>query len=97
MREPRLRRLEKRRVGGAGDDMQLAYELPRTASGKVYRFLPNPDAVPRLFLIGDAPDERNIAPENRQRIRRKPGYIRTSELVNIIVKKPGRKSNGRQA
>jgi hypothetical protein len=53
--------------------MQVAYELPRTASGKVYHFSPNPDAVPRLFLIGDAPDERNIAPEDRQRIRREPG------------------------
>ena len=73
MREPRLRRLEKRRVGGTGDDMQLAYELPRTASGKVYHYSPNPDAVPRLFLIGDAPDDRTIEPEDRERIRREPG------------------------
>lgn len=73
MREPRLRRLEKRRVGGTADNMKLAYELPRTASGKVYHYSPNPDAVPRLFLIGDAPEDRSISPENRERIRREPG------------------------
>jgi hypothetical protein len=53
--------------------MELSYPAPRSPSGKVYQYSPNPDAVPRLFLIGDAPDERAVAPEHHHRIRREPG------------------------
>lgn len=53
--------------------MELSYPVPRSPSGKVYQYSPNPDAVPRLFLLGDAPAERTIAAEHRQRIRREPG------------------------
>lgn len=55
--------------------MELSYPPPRSPSGKVYvyQYSPNPDAVPRLFLIGEAPDERIIAPEHGHRIRRSPG------------------------
>ena len=34
---------------------------------------PNPDAVPRLFLIGDAPEVRTIAANHEARIRLNPG------------------------
>lgn len=73
MRDFRFRRLERHRVGGTRDRMELSYPAPRSPSGKVYHYSPNPDAVPRLFLIGDAPDERSVAPEHRHRIRREPG------------------------
>lgn len=73
MKDFRLRRLERHRVGGSGDRMELSYPAPRSPSGKVYHYSPNPDAVPRLFLIGDAPDERQIASEHRPRLRREPG------------------------
>ena len=53
--------------------MELSYPLPRSPLGKVYRFSPNPDAVPRLFLIGSAPSGRQIRDEDRPRIRRAPG------------------------
>ena len=53
--------------------MELSYPRPRSPSGKVYQFSPNPDAVPRLFLIGSAPSERQIREEDRARIRRAPG------------------------
>lgn len=73
MRDFRFRRLEKHRVGGTRDRMELSYPVPRSPSGKAYQYSPNPDAAPRLFLIGDAPDERSIAAEYEARIRRQPG------------------------
>ncbi len=73
MTDLHLRRLERRRVGGTRDRMELSYRVPRSPSGKVYQFSPNPHAVPRLFLMGDAPSERKIADKNRSRIRRDPG------------------------
>jgi hypothetical protein len=53
--------------------MNFAYTVPQNPSGKVYQYSPNPDAAPRLFLIGDAPEDRKIADEHRPRIRRVPG------------------------
>lgn len=69
----RFRRLERRRTGGTRDQMQLSYPLPRSPSGKAYQYSPNPDAAPRLFLIGDAPEPRTVAEEHRLVIRREPG------------------------
>ena len=68
----RFRRLERRRTGGTRDQMQLSYPLPRSPSGKAYQYSPNPDAAPRLFLIGDAPEPRTVAEEHRLVIRREP-------------------------
>src|SRR5437660_512907 len=65
--------LERHKVGGTDDRMLLSVPLPRTASGKLYQYSPNPEAAPRLFLIGNAPEERSIADEHRPRIRRNPG------------------------
>ena len=73
MRNLRFRRLERHRVGGTRDNMTLSYPQSRTPSGKAYQYSPNPKAAPRLFLLGDAPEDRNITPENRSRIRREPG------------------------
>lgn len=73
MGDIRFPRLEKRRVGGTRDRMELAYPPPQSPSGKIYHYSPNLDAAPRLFLIGEAPEPRDIAPENRYRIRREPG------------------------
>jgi hypothetical protein len=53
--------------------MELAIPAPRSPSGKIYQYSPNPNAVPRLFQIGDAPPARAIAPEHAARIRRQPG------------------------
>ena len=53
--------------------MELSYPTPRSPSRKLYQWSPNPKAVPRLFLIGDAPDERQVSDRNRSRIRRVPG------------------------
>jgi hypothetical protein len=71
--EIRFRNLERHRVGGTSDRMTLGVPVPRSLSGKAYQYSPNSDAVPRLFLIGDAPAERTIAPEHLGRIRRQPG------------------------
>lgn len=69
----RLRQLEKYRVGGTYDQMQLSLPRPVSPSGKIYQYSPNPEATPRLFQIGDAPEERSVAEEHQHRIRREPG------------------------
>ena len=57
--------------------MKLSYPAPCSPSGKVYQFSPNPDAVPRLFLIGDVPSDRQVSGEYQARIRRTPGLDQT--------------------
>ena len=73
MKDFRFRRLERHRKGGARDRMELSYLAPRSPSGKVYQFSPNPAAVPRLFLIGGAPSGRQVPDEHKARTRRTPG------------------------
>jgi hypothetical protein len=53
--------------------MELSYPAPASPSGKMFQYSPNPEAVPRLFLIGDAPAERVIAEPHKSSIRRQPG------------------------
>lgn len=77
MSEFRLRRLESHRVGGVSDQMLLSYRAPQSPSGKVYRYSPNPEAVPRLFLIGEAPIDRVVPEALRARIRLEPGSTQT--------------------
>jgi len=52
--------------------MQLSIPIPKSPSGKIYRFCPLPDCEPNLFQIGDAPANQLIAPERMNLIRRKP-------------------------
>ena len=73
MKDLRFRQLEKYRVSGTRDRMQLSLPVPKSRSGKMYQYSPNPDATPRLFLIGEVPGDRSIAEEHRPRIRREPG------------------------
>jgi hypothetical protein len=71
--EFRFRKLERHRVGGTREKMTLAVPIPRSPTGKIYQYSPNPAAVPRLFQLSDAPAQRTIAPEHTSRIRRQPG------------------------
>lgn len=73
MDQMRFRRLERHKISGTRNEMVLSIPVPRTASGKIYQYSPNPEAAPRLFLIGDAPPERTILEDHRPRIRRDPG------------------------
>lgn len=77
MREFRLRRLEEHRLGSRDGKMLLSYPAPRSPSGKVYRYSPNPEAAPRLFLIGEAPAERTVPDELRSHVRLMPGSDHT--------------------
>jgi hypothetical protein len=43
----KFRNLERYRVGGTDSNMKLAIPLPRTPSGRAYRYSPNEDAHPR--------------------------------------------------
>ncbi len=77
MREFRFNRLERHRIGGTRDEMQLSVPIPKSPSGKVYRYSPYPDAAPRLFLLGDAPVERTVTDAQRARMRLEPGSAQT--------------------
>jgi hypothetical protein len=55
-----FRRLEKYKVGGTKGRMELDIPLPKSPSGKVYRWCPNEDCMPRLFLLGDAQRPENL-------------------------------------
>lgn len=49
----RFRNLEKYKTGGSGNNMTLGIPLPTTPDGRVYRYSPNENAHPRLFLLGN--------------------------------------------
>ena len=72
MKDLKFRQLEKYRSGGTRDLMELSLPLPKSPSGKFYQYSPNPEATPRLFLIGEAPEDRVIADEHGSRIWRDP-------------------------
>lgn len=66
----RFSRLEKYKVGGTKDKMELNFPLPKSPSGKAYRWCPDEDCMPRLFLLGDSerPEDLEVS-----QLRRAPG------------------------
>lgn len=70
MTDFRFRRLEKYKVGGTRNRMELQMPLPTSPSGKVYRWCPSEDCRPRLFLFGDAQRPENL---DVSEVRRNPG------------------------
>ncbi len=65
-----FKRLEKYKVGGTKDKMELNVPLPQSPTGKVYRWCPNEECTPRLFLLGDAKRPENL---DVSQLRRLPG------------------------
>jgi hypothetical protein len=70
MSDFQFKRLEKYKVGGTKDKMELSVPLPQSISGKVYRWCPNNVCVPRLFLLGNAQIPENL---DVNKLRRAPG------------------------
>ncbi len=70
MSDFRFKRLEKYKIGGTKDKMELNIPLPKSASGKIYRWCPNEDCTPRLFLLGDTQLQENL---DIIKLRRAPG------------------------
>lgn len=66
----RFTRLEKYKVGGTRGTMELNIPLPTSPSGKVYRWCPNEECTPRLFLLGNTQMSEIL---EGSRIRRLPG------------------------
>lgn len=66
----RFTRLEKYKVGGTKGNMELNIPLPKSPSGKIYRWCPNQECTPRLFLLGNAQPPETL---DGSRIRRAPG------------------------
>jgi hypothetical protein len=71
----RFKRFEKYKVGGTKDRMELNIPLPKSPSGKIYRWCPNQGCAPRLFLLGDVQRPENL---NVSQLRRTPGTIGTT-------------------
>ena len=73
MKKLRFSRLERHRVGGRGDEMTLSIPTPKSPTGKVYQECPNEDCTPRLFQLGDAPEDRVLDEKSKFGTRRTPG------------------------
>lgn len=74
----KFKNLERYRVGGTDSNMSLAIPLPRTPSGRTYRYSPNENAHPRHFLIGDVVADYEVKAETRARMKLEP---RSSQTV----------------
>lgn len=68
----KFKNLNRYRVGGTNAKMDLAIPLPKTPSGRAYRYSPNPDAHPRHFVIGKAEDNFEISDTARARMKLTP-------------------------
>jgi hypothetical protein len=66
----RFKRLEKYKVGGIRNNMELNIPLPKTPSGKVYRWCPEELCIPRLFLLGESHPQKDF---DSTKSRRAPG------------------------
>lgn len=71
----RFKRLEKYKVGGTGQKMELRIPLPQTPSGKIYRWCPNNECTPRLFLLCEAQVPETL---DATILRRPPGTNETT-------------------
>lgn len=69
----RFRRLERYKIGGTRDRMELSIPLPTTPTGKSYRWCPIDACEPRLFLLGEAPADQVIPDDHVHLTRRAPG------------------------
>ncbi len=69
----RFRNLEKYKTGGSGNNMTLGIPLPETPFGRVYRYSPNENAHPRLFLLGSRVPEFIIQEKLTPRMKHPPG------------------------
>lgn len=78
MSDFRFRRLERYKIGGTRDEMKLSIPLPKTPSGKAYRLCPGAECAPRLFLLGNAPLDRQISEEYINLVRRLPNTAGTT-------------------
>jgi hypothetical protein len=68
----RFRRLEQYRTGGTSDRMELRIPLPKSETGKIHRQCPREECSPRVFQLGDTPEEQKIAEEQMALVRRSP-------------------------
>ena len=80
----RLRNVERFKTGGAGNNIQLGIPLAKTADGRVYRYSPNENAHPRLFLLGDRVPDFALPETLTARMTHAPGtpglFARTAAI-----------------
>ncbi|MFB3909355.1 MAG: hypothetical protein ACE15D_13230 [Candidatus Eisenbacteria bacterium] len=68
-----LKRLERRKIGGFGDEMKLSVPLPKTPKGMIHQRCPSESCRPRLFELGNGAPDRCIAHGNQHLVRRQIG------------------------
>lgn len=72
-----FKNLDKYRTDGSGSRLQLSIPVPRTASGRVYRYSPNEHAHPRHFLVGDVNRPEVVTDWMKARMKQEPGQPKT--------------------
>lgn len=73
----RMKNLERYKIGGTRNRMQLGLPVPQTPDGRVYRYSPNPDAHPRHFVLGNTTDGFLRPTEKMPRMKHVPGSPQT--------------------
>lgn len=71
-------RLNRYQTGGSSSNMRLSLPVPRTPSGRIYRFSPNETAHPRHFVLGQAVADIPLTDALRARMKLEP---RTKQTV----------------
>jgi hypothetical protein len=72
-----FKNLDKYRTGGSGSRLQLSIPVPRTTSGRIYRYSPNEHAYPRHFLLGDVSRPEVVTSVMKARMQQEPGQPKT--------------------
>ena len=72
MSEFRFRRLERHKIGGSRNQMELSIPPPQSPTGMIYRCCPVPNCTPNLFQLGEAPHDQATSNDRTHLIRRAP-------------------------
>lgn len=65
--------LERYRIGGTTNNMQLSIPIPKTPGNRYYRLSPNEKAHPRHFVMGERVMEIEATPDIQARQKHPPG------------------------
>lgn len=68
----KFKNLGRYRVGCTDKNMKLAVPLPKTPSGRTYRYSPNPNAHPRHFVLGEVVPGVELTEALRSRMKLAP-------------------------
>jgi hypothetical protein len=73
MTDFRFQHLERLKVGGTDEKMDLSVLVPTSSTGRTYRECPEKSCSPRLFQMGGAPEVRTLTDAQTLLVRREIG------------------------